>query len=476
MNNRKRKALALSALLLTAAAFVAAASMHTQTLEDPPAASTAIREATNTLPKQPGKYMDQPEGKMKQPAERAKPAKNKKADPDAGKAVLLSDIYSENGKDAVFRCFDEEASSYTWEIYDQAEKEWEPAPKEAVTMEADELGRETSWFKVPGAEEATVRCTLEYPKKKKETQTASLYLLENNIEKVTAEDYVTDPGTYVCIEDIPVTVTYQDQTEESLTGLNGLFFLVKEEKTDHKIRAGGNREETTATTISERSYIRIGREEKEIQIRYNGRENRQIETASTLKGEDSQPPVISSVEIAPFAVSNIDIPVTLTLSIDAEDDKTPKQSLYYAFALKGTPPEEIHWMRKNCFDVEITRNGTYAACARDESGNTARKEMEIITVDMKPPTIHVSLENPASWCQSNTIQVDADDASELQYSFRHADDTDAPEWSDCPVYTADRNGTYIIMVRDAAGNTAKTEATISNIDREAPVIQGIYEK
>lgn len=499
MSKRKKKILAFSALFLAAAALATATGMHFYAIyhdawrhgprpaKDPAAESGAIRETMGALTRQFIEHMQQPDGKTKEATaqktetgkakmEETAPERNESTNPDTEEAVILSDVYTEKGKEAVFRCFHKEAASYTWEIYDLAEKDWKPAPEEAVSMGADELGREISWLKASGSEEMTVRCTLDYPKKKPETQTASLYLLKNSIEKITADDYRADPGAYVCIGDIPVTVTYKDQTEETLTGLNGLFFLTKEEKTDHKTGTAGNRVETTVTTISERSYIRTDPEEKEVQLQYNGSGDRQMETVFTIKGEDSQPPVISSVEIAPFTISNTDIPVTLTVAIDAEDNKTPNQRIDYAFVLDGTPPEEIRWMRKNSFDVEITRNGTYAACARDEAGNTAKEKIKVITVDMKPPELHASLEIPDGWCQKNEIRADARDASELQYSFRHADDAAIPEWSDSPSYTVERNGTYTVKAKDAAGNIAETEITVSNIDREAPIIKGIYIK
>ena len=482
MSNKKRKVFILLAVLFTSILLAAATSMHFYSIK---AENGKIREAMDALPRQPSTHMPQPDSQKKEAAaektefEKVKMKevkRNESINPDIEKAVMLTDIYSENNKDAIFRCFNKEASSYTWEIYDWEETDWKPAPEEAVSMGSDELGREISWLKVSGSEETTVRCILGYPEKKSETQTASLYLLKSNIEKITANDYETDPGTYVCIENIPITVTYEDQTEETLTGLNGLFFIAKEEKTDRKTGMGGNQKETTITTISECSYIRIGSEEKEVKLQYNGSEGRQLETIFTIKGDDSQPPVISAVEIAPFTISNTDIPVTLTVAIDAEDNKTLSQRMDYAFALKGTPPEEIQWMKKNSFDVDIVQNGFHTAFARDEAGNFAEKEMEVITVDTKPPEIQVSLKNSTGWCKNNEIQVDAKDASELQYSFRHTDDAIVPEWSDCHTYTIERNGTYVVKVKDMAGNIAETEITVSNIDREAPVIQGIYEK
>lgn len=492
MNDRRKRGVTFPTFFLTIIVLISAAGMYLykiypdarlhdiHTLKDSMEESETAQTIMDTLPKRHHELIKQTNGKEEKPTVSGTETEIEKemnlVPLDAEKAVMLSDIYSESGKDAVFCCFDKEASSYIWEIYNMAENKWMPVPEDATFMEPDELGRKMSWMKVSALKETTVRCTLKYPEKEEEIQTASLYLLKNSIEKISANDYVTDPDTNVCIGDIPITVTYKDKTKETLTGLSGLFFLIVEEETDCKTGIKGNREETTISSIFERNYLKIGAGEKETQIRYHRGNGQYLEATCTVKGEDVLPPVISSVEIAPFTVVNTDIPTTLTVTIDAEDNKTSNQRLDYAFVLKGTPPEEIRWMKTNNFDVEITQNGTYAACARDEAGNTTKEEVEVITVDMKPPTVHVFLETPTGWCQSNKIKVDATDASKMQYSFRHTDDATTPHWSDIPTCSIEKNGTYIIKVRDAAGNITETEITVNNIDRESPVIQGIYEK
>ena len=69
------------------------------------------------------------------------------------------------------------------------------------------------------------------------------------------------------------------------------------------------------------------------------------------------------------------------------------------------------------FEKEITKNGIWIAYCRDQSGNVAKQEKEIIAVDQKAPEIKVRLENN-DWCQSNKIIVDAKDELSVLFSFR----------------------------------------------------------
>ena len=104
-------------------------------------------------------------------------------------------------------------------------------------------------------------------------------------------------------------------------------------------------------------------------------------------------------------------------------------------------------------------------------------EKEIITVDTKAPVISsVSLANESGWCKSNTILVDAQDAGGISYYFENALTGIASDWITFSEYSVDTNGTWIIRVRDEAGNIAETEIEVSNIDREAPVIYRISVK
>lgn len=395
--------------------------------------------------------------------------------------IKLSDIFAESGTDAVFRCFDKDAVSYEWEYYDLSKKTWTVISEEKIISMEDELHRKISAFKVKAEQEnheMMLRCTIHYENREDASQTASLYVLKDRIKEIKADDIVLDANSYLDTLKLPVKVIYEDGSKETITGLNNLFILTTEEKKDYSTSISGNRIETVTTTITECNYCKIGLEEKELILRYYpSNQKTPMETNCKASGIDLQAPVISSVNISPYEISNVDQPMTLTINIEAEDNETPYPYLEYAFALSGTKLSENDWMRKASFDVEIMRNGIYTAYVRDQSGNVSKMEKEIITVDTKAPVIlDATLSNTKDWCKSNTIMVTAEDFSDMEYRFIcEADGTDS-DWITYSEYAAVKNGTWIIQVRDRAGNQSEIKIVINNIDQETPVIRGITVK
>lgn len=393
--------------------------------------------------------------------------------------IRLTDVYAEEGKEAVFFCYNKAAASYEWEVFDVTSNSWMPAPEESVVLGKDELYREVSSFKISGEDnkdDIMVRCIL-HPNEEAEdiVQTAFLHTIKGSIKDIIPEKYETDANNYICARDIPVKVIYEDNTEEIITGLNGLFFISQNEETEYSTSVSGNRIDTITTTISECSYILIGDEEKTIRMRYSGKNGTDIEAEVRLMGQDLEAPVISNVEISPYEITNVDSAVTLTISITAEDNVTLYPYLKYAFLLADCEVTEEDWRKENAFDVEIEKNGIYAAYVKDAAGNIAKDEREIITVDTKAPVIKVTLAE-TDWCKSNQIIVKAKDYSELKYCFTCKDDNTSSDWISYDNYTVDKNGTYVVQVKDAAGNIAEEEIIVSNIDKEAPVIRDIIEK
>lgn len=394
--------------------------------------------------------------------------------------IRLADVYTEEGKEAVFYCYDKDAVSYVWEVFDITSNSWVPAREEAVALSVDELYRKVSSFKSSGdgsGDDLMVRCTLQFQDEGAEdiVQTAFLHQLKGSIKDIIPEKYETDANTFICARDIPVKIIYEDNTEEMITGLNGLFFISQEEETEYSTSVSGNKVETITTTISECSYIRIGEEEKKIQMRYSAESGTDIEAEVKIAGQDLKAPVISNIEISPYEITNVDAAVILTISITAEDNVTPYPYLEYAFLLADCEVTEADWRKESTFDVEIEKNGVYVIYVKDESGNISKEEKEIITVDTKAPVIQADLAE-TDWCKSNTIIVKAKDYSELKYCFTCREDNSSSDWISYDNYTIDKNGTYIVQVKDAAGNIAEEEIVVSNIDKEAPVIREINEK
>lgn len=394
-------------------------------------------------------------------------------------AVMLKDIYTEKGVTAFFKCYDKDAIAYGWEYYDIPEKKWVEADNASIHSYTDELGRDVSMLEV-GTDESNdglmVRCTIGFQGKEAEHQTASLHIIRK-IKNISIEDIETDANRYFGTDELPVTVTYEDGGEESITGLGGLYFIAMEEETDYGASVSGNQIETTTIVRTECEYLNTGLDKKETLVRYRPRLTEKIETTCSITGNDIKAPEISDVKTSPYEISNIDQPVDLNITITAEDDATPYPELEYAFIYYDQELSEADWGNKPSFDVCIERNGTYSAYARDQSGNIGKYDIEITTVDTKAPVIlSVSLSNEEDWCKSNTILVKAKDAGEISYCYENKSDGTSSGWITYNNYTADSNGTWIIKAKDAVGNISETEITISNIDNEAPSIKKISVK
>lgn len=400
-------------------------------------------------------------------------------EPITEQAVALKDIYSEKGETVRFKCYDQEADAYMWEYYDMAAREWLDAEKSLVFSCPDELGRMVSMFEMTAEESKNrlmIRCTLHFPDREAETQTASLHIIDE-INAIVIEDMETDANRYLGVDELPVTVSCQDGTEETIAGLNGLHFINTEENTDHGMSVSGNRIETTTIVKTECEYLNTGFSSKEIPVRYRKGEAEPLEAVCSITGKDSKPPEISEVTVSPFEISSIDQPVNLTITITARDDVTPDPELEYAFLHQDQELAEGDWIKKPSFDASIERNGVYYAYVRDRSGNIGKLERELITVDTKAPVItDVSLSDKEGWCRYNTIMVTARDAGAISYCYENESAGIYSGWIANNDYTADANGIWFIKARDAVGNISETEITISNIDQEAPVIQRIRVK
>ena len=47
----------------------------------------------------------------------------------------------------------------------------------------------------------------------------------------------------------------------------------------------------------------------------------------------------------------------------------------------------LEWTDTLPLETEVKKNGTYCFFAKDKAGNISHEELEIITVDMKPPSL-----------------------------------------------------------------------------------------
>ena len=215
--------------------------------------------------------------------------------------------------------------------------------------------------------------------------------------------------------EIPVEVTYSDGRQEVITGLSGLYFLDTEESKESSETASGNMQETITTVKTACDYNRLEAGTAEGTLGYRKQDGESLEAPVNLKGLDLTAPVISELQIDDFELSNVDRPVPVTVSVSASDDVTPTRQLDYAFLPEGLEIQEEDWKKEAVFTAEITKNGIWTAYCRDEAGNVATADRELIVVDNKAPTINISLQYKEEWCRQNTIYVSAEDNLPVEY-------------------------------------------------------------
>lgn len=390
--------------------------------------------------------------------------------------VKLSDIYAEQGYFPTFKSYYPDAERYLWEIYSAVENEWKEVSVSAVTSEYDELYRKVSVLHLPkndSSDETMIRCTVSFAGKESITDIATLHILKKDIASLLIEDLKANSG-YISAQSIPVTVKYKDGSQEILQGLSGLYFLEKKESSEKTTTVSGNSVETITTVLTTRDYFYLGSEEMDMIMRYQVND-KEIDIPVKITGEDMEAPVITELDISDFAISNIDIPITVTVTINAKDNSTPYPKLLYAFLPEGQEAEENDWHSTPSFEVDITRNGKWLAYCKDQSGNIASEERNMIVVDNKAPVVSLSLESE-SWCKENKILVNAKDGLSMEYCYSCMETGENSGWISRNEYEVSRNSTWKVAVRDAAGNVTEQDITVSNIDSQMPVIRNITEK
>lgn len=398
------------------------------------------------------------------------------SEPAAVFPVRLTDVYAEKGSIAVFRCYDPEATQYLWESYNPETKEWKETGDGDVMEHTDELRRKISIFPIEADErhnEFTIRCRICRESADDIISTATLHILPE-IASISINEYASEAGNYIIAREIPVQVSFEDGSTDTITGLNGLYFLRKEESTQQGTTVSGNMTETITTVYTACDYDYLD-QDHEVLLRYQGR-NVSLDTSADLIAEDHTPPDIKELSVSDFEVSTIDRPVPVTVTIVAEDDVTEYPELAYAFLPEGQEPDNEDWTKGNpTLEVSVTQNGTWIAYCKDESGNIATQEKNMIVVDNKAPIVELSLAND-TWCSENQILVTATDGMSVEYCYSCVQTGEDSGWIEKNEYSVTDNGNWTVKVRDAAGNITEQEILIDRIDHQAPVIRSIMEK
>ncbi len=401
----------------------------------------------------------------------AENAREEKREPLDNSPIEFCDVYAEQGSTVSFKAYHPKAAGYTWEVYDQENNLWDWVSQKNVYSKEDELFRKVSVCNVVADKEKRVRCQVSIPQNPPVKYEADIHLI-GKVKEIRANDISAEAGQYVSAQDVPVQVICQDGREETITGLEGLYFLEQEETTQHSITASGNQQDTITTIKTAREYILADIGAQEHMLCYRKIDEDPIPV--TITGMDMQAPRIDELDIGSIAVGNLDQPVTITVRISAKDNLTPVNKLEYAFLPEGREPKEKDWRKEASFEVNVS-NGIWKAYCRDQGGNVTTKEQEILVADTVAPVVELELENK-EWCIKNRIYVSAEDSLPVEYRYRCKETGEDSGWIKEAVRDVEQNGIWNIQVRDAAGNVSEQEITVANIDKQPPVIRRITTK
>lgn len=128
----------------------------------------------------------------------------------------------------------------------------------------------------------------------------------------------------------------------------------------------------------------------------------------------------------------------------------------------------VTWTSSNT--LSVSTNGTYSVVVRDKAGNTAYADISVECIDMTSPTVNLYASTTAWTNETVEISAVASDGQSGLAPDAYTWDGGAT-WTSCCTRTVSTNGTYGVVVRDNAGNTATAEIVVSNIDTTAPVIE-----
>lgn len=393
-------------------------------------------------------------------------------EPITNEIVKIRDLYVEKEAAITMKSFYPDATAYHWEQYDLKTKNWIVLDS---TMGMDELSREVSMCTV-FCEEAIspvmLRCTVSTPEQKYE-DIASIYVLNKEIKTISVPGCEANAGEYLSAKDVPVNITYIDGSQEQIKGLYGLYWIEEEASTEYSFSVSGNVIETVTTVFTDMEYRYIELGKARASMRYRMQEqNKGQDILTEIEGKDLAGPDILKVELGDYQVINEDKAVPVWVTITAVDNYTNYKKLSYCFLPSGIEPEEEDWKENPSWEADIDKNGIWVAYVKDENGNISTAERELIVVDQKAPDIQISLEN-TDWCESTKIMVEGTDNSAILYCYACPSTGENSGWTEAAEYAVSNNGIWAVSAKDTLGNTVTKEITISNIDKQMPVIHGI---
>ena len=153
------------------------------------------------------------------------------------------------------------------------------------------------------------------------------------------------------------------------------------------------------------------------------------------------------------------------ITVSAFDDGIGLTDNPYRYSKDGITWTE--WTNDNTY--KVTANGTYYVEIIDKLGLSTKNNFTITHIDTENPVVNLEYDN-VTWEKEKTVTIVASDEKSglhnLAYRFNNG--TTWSAWTSSNAFNINKNGKYIVEVRDIIENTTQCEFEVTHIDEYNP--------
>lgn len=184
------------------------------------------------------------------------------------------------------------------------------------------------------------------------------------------------------------------------------------------------------------------------------------EVSILINNIDTKAPIIQTISGISETLTNEDVKVTITVNEKIQETKA-LTSAGWTLLEDGMSIEKIY-----------TSNATETVVLRDLAGNETSKEIKVANIDKEAPTPTVTFTPEDTTNKEVKVTVKANKELQLTEELTNAGWVlSVDKMSIEKTYTA--NAVETIVLKDIVGNETSKEIKVENIDKEAPIIEGV---
>lgn len=355
-------------------------------------------------------------------------------------------------------------------VFDEKSGQWVKNP-EAEKYETGVDGPTLQWECELSDNNTYYRCVITTMDGKRSlvSNAACLTVVKKDFNKILAQyNREIEYGESLNIDEVYISLQYTNGKVDFASGWDNLYFLINEDR------------EKVWTPDA------LGIQTIQIVFVDDSTTEGDKEYFATLKVTvvDTTSPEILTCDVSEHDVSNNPSKVQkITVTTSAKDLYTTKEKLMYALIEENRPLTERDYVLADdngvaSFELILNQNKSYVLYVKDENENVASKQVEVVVLDIDPPVIRdvYLLMQDKEWYSYNILKIEASDEylpEEIEYRIGLSDEEiEKTDWQKENEFYIDKNGVYIIEVKDSVGNTVRTTYQVNDIDSTAPVVEG----